>query len=422
MDIKIPEVGESVREALLATWYKNDGESVQQDDVLCEVETDKITLEVAAEGSGVLRHVVSAGATVPVGTVIGRIDVAASATTHQPTISDSQAAVSPGAPPVATSPAIRRMMQEHAIDPASVSISGNSNRMTLNDLFARIEGQGGVTTSQEPSGSVPAVGLSGLFANIDGVAPAIPQESPVVKSEAAPIYRAGTVERRPMSPLRKRVAERLLAATQQTAMLTTFNEVDLKSVMALRDAHQEQFQQRHGVKLGYMSFFIKATVLALMDYPAVNGSIDGDDLVFHHEYNIGVAVGGDKGLVVPVIRNADRMKLHEIEQSIQRFVENVATNKLTIADLEGGTFSISNGGVYGSMLSTPILNPPQSAILGLHAIQDRPVARDGQVVIRPMMYLALSYDHRMIDGREAVRFLKRIKELLEDPEQLLLEG
>jgi 2-oxoglutarate dehydrogenase E2 component (dihydrolipoamide succinyltransferase) len=225
-----------------------------------------------------------------------------------------------------------------------------------------------------------------------------------------------------MSPLRKRVAERLVAARQQTAMLTTFNEADLSHIKSLRSTYREHFLQRHGIALGYMPFFVKACIEALNEFPAVNASIVDDDIIYHHYYDIGVAIGGDKGLVVPVLRNADQLKFFEIDQEIAAFSEKIKTNHLAISDLEGGTFTISNGGVYGSMLSTPILNPPQSAVLGMHAIQDRPVVRDGQVVIRPMMYLALSYDHRIIDGREAVGFLKKVKEYIEEPEELLLEG
>lgn len=224
-----------------------------------------------------------------------------------------------------------------------------------------------------------------------------------------------------MSPIRKRIAERLVAARQQTAMLTTFNEADLSRIKSLRSDHREQYIQRHGFQLGYMPFFVKACVEALKEYPEVNASIDGDDMVYHHYYDIGIAMGAEKGLVVPILRNADNLKMHEIDGAIAGFSAKIKTNQLSISDLTGGTFTISNGGVYGSMLSTPILNPPQSAVLGMHAIQDRPVVRDGQIVIRPMMYLALSYDHRVIDGREAVGFLKKIREYIEDPEELLLE-
>lgn len=225
-----------------------------------------------------------------------------------------------------------------------------------------------------------------------------------------------------MSPLRKRIAERLVSARQQTAILTTFNEADLTRVKSLRESYREHFKQRHGIALGYMPFFVKACIEALKEFPLVNASIDGDDIVYHHFYDIGVAIGGDKGLVVPIIRSADQLKMYEIDQAIIAFAEKIKSNHLAISDLEGGTFTISNGGVYGSMLSTPILNPPQSAVLGMHAIQERPVVRAGQIVIRPMMYLALSYDHRIVDGREAVRFLKKIKEYIEEPEELLLEG
>jgi 2-oxoglutarate dehydrogenase E2 component (dihydrolipoamide succinyltransferase) len=249
-----------------------------------------------------------------------------------------------------------------------------------------------------------------------------PVQQYFVHTEESPAYSSGREERRPMSPLRKRVAERLVAARQQTALLTTFNEADLSHVKTLRSTYREHFLQRHGIALGFMPFFVKACIAALKEFPLVNARIDGDDIVYHHFYDIGIAIGGDKGLVVPILRNADQLKIYEIDQAITAFTEKIKTNQLTISDLEGGTFTISNGGVYGSMLSTPILNPPQSAVLGMHAIQDRPVARDGQVVIRPMMYLALSYDHRIIDGREAVGFLKKIKEYIEEPEELLLEG
>ena len=243
-----------------------------------------------------------------------------------------------------------------------------------------------------------------------------------VLTEESPEYLSGREERRPMSPLRRRIAERMVVARQQTAMLTTFNEADLSHVKTLRGTYRERFLELHGIALGYMPFFVKACIAALKEFPQVNASIDGADIVNHHFYDIGVAIGTDKGVVVPVLRNADRFKMYEIDQAISAFSEKIRTNHLAVSDLEGGTFTISNGGVYGSMFSTPILNPPQSAVLGMHAIQDRPVVRDGQIVIRPMMYLALSYDHRIIDGREAVGFLKKVKEYIEEPEQLLLEG
>jgi 2-oxoglutarate dehydrogenase E2 component (dihydrolipoamide succinyltransferase) len=254
------------------------------------------------------------------------------------------------------------------------------------------------------------------------VSPAAAQQAATVGTEEAPRYDAGREERRPMSPIRRRIAEHLVAARQQTAMLTTFNEADLSHVKELRKKHREHYQKMHGAPLGLMPFFVKACVEALKEYPAVNARIDGGDLVYHKYYDIGIAIGAEKGLVVPILRDADRMRLHEIDRAIAAFSQKIQSNQLSISDIEGGTFSISNGGVYGSMLSTPILNIPQSGVLGMHAIQDRPVARDGQVVIRPMMYLALSYDHRIIDGREAVGFLKKIKELIENPEEFMREG
>lgn len=424
MDIKIPEVGESVREALLAKWFKKSGDVVQRDEPLCEIETDKITLDLNAEVAGVLSIAVSEGTTVTVGTVIGSIQGSASLpetpVAPSETLLEEKHAASP------TSPSLRREMRENNISPDELPGSGKGGRITLDDLFARIEEKSKMPPMPRP------VTSSELAATVS--TPPVPAQQPAppivvkapeqlsVRTEDPPIYSAGREERRPMSPLRKRIAERLVAARQQTAMLTTFNEADLSHVKMLRSTYREHFLQRHGIALGYMPFFVKACIEALKEFPQVNASIDGDDIVHHHYYDIGIAIGGDKGLVVPIIRNADQLKFYEIDQAISALAEKIKTNRLAISDLEGGTFTISNGGVYGSMLSTPILNPPQSAVLGMHAIQDRPVVRDGQVVIRPMMYLALSYDHRIIDGREAVGFLKKIKEYIEDPEELLLEG
>lgn len=424
MDIKIPEVGESVREALLAKWFKKSGDVVQRDEPLCEIETDKITLDLNAEVAGILSVSVSEGTTVTVGTVIGSIQGSASLpdtpVAPSETLLEAKHAASP------TSPSLRREMRENNISPDELSGSGKEGRITLDDLFARIEEKSKMPSVPRPvansglaaAASIPPVSAQPPTPPIVVKAP----EQLTVRTEDPPVYSAGREERRPMSPLRKRVAERLVAARQQTAMLTTFNEADLSHVKALRSSHREHFLQRHGIVLGYMPFFVKACIEALKEFPQVNASIDGDDIVHHHYYDIGIAIGGDKGLVVPVIRDADQLKFYEIDQAVSAFAEKIKTNRLAITDLEGGTFTISNGGVYGSMLSTPILNPPQSAVLGMHAIQDRPVVRDGQVVIRPMMYLALSYDHRIIDGREAVGFLKKVKEYIEDPEELLLEG
>ncbi|OGU13920.1 MAG: dihydrolipoamide succinyltransferase [Geobacteraceae bacterium GWC2_53_11] len=434
MDIKIPEVGESVREALLAKWFKKNGDIVKRDEPLCEIETDKITLDLNADVAGLLTISVAEGATVAVGAVIGVIDESTaapevSAATATPGLAEKLAVPS-------SSPSLRREMREHNITPDEIEGSGKGGRITLDDLFSRIEEKSKMPPSSRPAVPVePALSapehpvVPSVEAPPTDIQPAnvlVPDVPPVqplsVHTEQTPVYSSGREERRPMSPLRKRVAERLVAARQQTAMLTTFNEADLSHVKSLRSTYHEHFLQRHGIALGFMPFFVKACIEALREFPQVNASIDGDDIVYHHYYDIGIAIGGDKGLVVPVVRNADRFKLYEIDQAISAFVEKIKSNQLNISDLEGGTFTISNGGVYGSMLSTPILNPPQSAVLGMHAIQDRPVVRDGQIVIRPMMYLALSYDHRIIDGREAVGFLKKIKEYIEEPEELLLEG
>ncbi len=408
MDIKVPEVGESVYEALLAKWHKRDGEAVGKDDVLCEIETDKITLELNAEADGTLSILVPAGTTVKVGSVIGAIEAQAKgAPTKEPAnkeVSAPAAPQKPVAPPL--SPAARKLAREKSIKPEAAAGTGRGGRLTADDLFklqqAQTEAKVKVEEKVKPETESP------------------PAARPVTLASTAGVE--GRVTRTPMSPIRKRIAERLLAARQQTAMLTTFNEADLGRVMELRRRHSEHLLQKHGVALGLMSFFVKASVEALREFPMVNARIEGDEIVYQHFYDIGIAIGAEKGLVVPVIRDADRLSFAGIEKAIATFVDKVKTNKLAIADLEGGTFTITNGGVYGSLLSTPILNPPQSGVLGMHTIQERPVARDGQVVIRPMMYLALSYDHRLVDGREAVNFLKKVKEYVEEPEEMFLEG
>jgi 2-oxoglutarate dehydrogenase E2 component (dihydrolipoamide succinyltransferase) len=435
MDIRIPEVGESVREALLAKWFKKSGEFVQKDEPLCEIETDKITLDINADDAGILSIQVQEGATVNIGAVIGTITEQTGAADVSPVlVAASTMPVSHEEDIKATvsSPSIRREMREQGVDPDSVTGTGRGGRITLDDLFSRIEGkarkmptiadeddQPEVQTKVSISPDSPVVhSLSQPAAKNIGVS--VPVQS--VRSEETPFYDARREERRRISPIRKKIAERLVAVRQQTAMLTTFNEADMTHVTALREKYREHFKLLHGAPLGLMPFFVKACVEALREFPVVNASIDGDDFVFHHFYDIGIAIGAEKGLVVPVLRNADTLRYFEIDQAIAGYKEKIAGNRIAISDLTGGTFSISNGGVYGSMLSTPILNPPQSAVLGMHAIQDRPVARDGLVVIRPMMYLALSYDHRIIDGREAVGFLKKVKEYIEEPEELLLEG
>ncbi|MDD2272370.1 MAG: 2-oxoglutarate dehydrogenase complex dihydrolipoyllysine-residue succinyltransferase [Desulfuromonadaceae bacterium] len=434
MEIKIPEVGESVREALLAKWFKKNGDFVKRDEPLCEIETDKITLDLNADASGVLTISVSEGTTVAVGAIIGAIEESTAVQESTVAVAENVLADELAAP--ASSPSLRREMREQNIAPEELTGSGKGGRLTHDDLSARIVEKSKLPPASRPAAVVEAVavipgfkGANSLQVVPSALEPAVslsaPQVVPVVSvhTEDSPAYAAGVrEERRAMSPLRKRIAERLVAARQKTAMLTTFNEADLSHVKKLRNTYREHFLQRHGIALGYMPFFVKACIEALKEFPLVNARIDGDDIVYHRFYDIGVAIGGDKGLVVPVLRDADRLKMYEIDQTISAFAEKIKTNRLAISDLEGGTFTISNGGVYGSMLSTPILNPPQSAVLGMHAIQDRAVVRDGQIVIRPMMYLALSYDHRVIDGREAVGFLKKVKEYIEEPEELLLEG
>ncbi len=413
MELKIPEVGESVYEALLARWHKKDGDAVRKDDVLCEIETDKITLELNAEADGILSILVPAGTTVKVGSVIGAIEAQAKgAPTKEPA---KKEVVSPAAPlQVAVSPplspAARKLAREKSIKPEAAAGTGRGGRLTADDLFKLQQAQ---TEAKEK-------GEEKVEEKVKPETESPPATRP--KAQALAAVGEERVTRTPMSPIRKRIAERLLAARQQTAMLTTFNEADLGRVMELRRRHSEHLMQKHGVALGLMSFFVKSAVEALREFPMVNARIEGNEIVYQHFYDIGIAIGAEKGLVVPVIRDADRLSFAAIEKAIASFVDKVKTNKLAITDLEGGTFTITNGGVYGSLLSTPIINPPQSGVLGLHTIQERPVARDGQVVIRPMMYLALSYDHRLVDGREAVNFLKKVKEYIEEPEEMFLEG
>lgn len=391
MDIRIPTVGESVVEALLAKWHKPDGAFVQKDEAVCEIETDKITMDIFAETSGQLSVLVPAGTTLAVGSVIGRLNPAT-----EPPPMPPPSVNATGQPEAATSPAVRQALRENGVTPGEVQGSGPAGRILLADV------------SEAPAAAHAAVMPTAAVAS----PVVVKSEEPPAYQASAPLQPAVSVpgeERVRMTPLRKRIAERLLRARQQTAMLTTFNEVDLAALQAFR-----QQRKQAGNSVGLLPFFVQAAVEALRLFPAVNARIDGEDIVYHHFYHLGVAVSTDKGLVVPVLRNAEQLGLQEIDAAIAGFVTKIKANQLAIADLEGGTFTISNGGTYGSMLSTPIINPPQSGVLGMHAIQERPVVRDGQVVIRPIMYLALSYDHRIIDGREAVGFVKTIKERLED--------
>lgn len=449
IEIKVPEVGESVQEALLAEWYRRDGDLVRKGDILFLIETDKVTLEVAAEESGVLKILVPAGETVSVGKVVGAIDSAAAAERKQ-TPAVEAAPGSPGAgtsklpepgrPPEAQTvhagasegplpqpgltPSVRQLLEEKELDPADIPGTGPGGRITRGDVFLYLESSpeetaAGGTPPAAPEPSRPAASAeSPLPAGPKEVRPAPPGPP---ESVGRPAGAEEEITRRPMSPIRRRIAERLLEARRNTAMLTTFNEVDMGRVQELRGRFKEAFREKYGVSLGIMSFFIKASVEALREFPEVNAFIEGTDIVYHRYYHIGVAVGAERGLVVPVVRHADRLGFAGIERAISDYVRKIRENRLELVDLEGGTFTVSNGGIYGSLLSTPILNTPQSGILGLHKIEERPVVADGRIVARPMMYVALSYDHRIVDGREAVSFLKRIKDCMETPERIMME-
>lgn len=419
IEVKVPQLSESISEATLLQWKKQPGAAVVADEILVEVETDKVVLDVPAPKSGVLAEVLApGGASVTSGQVIARI---AEGTSDQ--ASGGAPVAAPAAPPPASPaaapavmPAAARVLEEAGITPDTVAGTGKGGRITKADALA---------AAQAPSPTAAGAGEARVAAVPQQRAPTIPAAAPQ-PDFAAPIDPAALGNNRleqrvPMSRLRQRVAERLVQSQATAAILTTFNEVNMQPVIELRNRHKERFEKEHGVKLGFMSFFVKAAVHALKRFPIVNASIDGSDIVYHGYFDVGIAVGSPRGLVVPVLRDADVQTFSEIEKRIGDFGRRAGEGKLAIEELTGGTFTISNGGVFGSMLSTPIINPPQSAILGVHATKDRPVAENGQVVIRPMNYLALSYDHRIIDGREAVLFLVAIKEALEDPGRLLLE-
>jgi len=425
--LQVPSVGESITEVQIGQWYKRPGQAVKKDEVLAEIESDKATVELVAPEAGVLEKVLrNQGDKAAVGEVIGYLTAGATAAetpapaapaspapapavASKPAPSPKPAAAAPAAPAVATErvmPAARRVLAEQGISAAAVPASGPGGRLLKEDVerFSRDHLEVAAAVAPAAVTTMP-----------------VPAPAPVtVQTVGLPADDRGE-ELVPMSPLRQRVAQRLVEAQQTAALLTTFNEVDMSAAMALRKTHQEAFQKKHGVKLGFMSFFVKATIEALKQFPQLNAEIRGNAIAYRNYYDIGIAVSGGKGLVVPILRNAERMSFAEIELAIADFGARARENKIGLAELQGGTFTISNGGVFGSLLSTPIVNPPQSGILGLHAIQDRPVARDGQVVIRPMMYLALTYDHRIVDGREAVTFLRQIKELVEEPSRILLE-
>lgn len=407
IEIKAPQFPESVADGTVATWHKQPGDAVKRDELIVDIETDKVVMEVLAEADGVLTEIAkNEGDTVLSGELLGKLDAGATASAAPaPAAAPAESAAPAAAPTSATTaggddailaPAARKLAEENGIDPNSVKGTGKDGRVTKEDLVAAIEAKKSAPAAAKPAAS----------------------------AASAPVSAAGdrTEKRVPMTRLRAKVAERLVEAQSNMAMLTTFNEVDMTEVMALRSKYKDLFEKTHnGVRLGFMSFFVKASVEALKRFPAVNASIDGTDIVYHGYQDIGVAVSSDRGLVVPVLRNAELMSLAEVENGIATFGKKARDGKLSIDEMTGGTFTITNGGTFGSMMSTPIVNPPQAAILGMHNILQRPMAVNGQVVIRPMMYLALSYDHRLIDGKEAVSFLVTIKNLLEDPARLLLD-
>ena len=420
VDVVIPTLGESVSEGVIVRWIKADGAAVQTDEPLLELETDKASVEIPAAGAGVLKILKAEGTTVQVGDIVARIEAGAvqeKVATAKPEQVAAQPSTPPSAPEAAAapagilSPAVRRLVEEHGLDPRTIKASGRGGRLTKEDVLAHLE----KATPILPESTAGA----------EDATPPRPQLSiaprPVPPASRPAARETSEEERTPMSHLRQRIAERLVQAQHTAAILTTFNEVDMSAVLELRARHKARFTEVHGVSLGFMSFFARACVGAIKDLPIINAQIDGTDIVYKKHVHLGVAVGTERGLVVPVVHHADQLSFAEIEKEIERLAGLARQNKLSIPDLSGGTFTISNGGVYGSLLSTPILYPPQSAILGMHKIEKRPVVVNDAVVVRPMMYLAVSYDHRVIDGEQAVTFLVRVKDRLEDPTRLMFE-
>jgi 2-oxoglutarate dehydrogenase E2 component (dihydrolipoamide succinyltransferase) len=403
IEVKVPAVGESITSGVLSLWHKQTGDIVGEGEALFTLETDKISTEIPATGSGKLQIQVDAGQEVKIGQVVALLDESVKA--HQS--AKPSASVEATALPVqqesnvALSPAARRIVEEEKVNPAEVAGTGKRGQVTKSDLVQFLESRSAPQSPAQPDAQP---------------APASPA------SVAPPADLSSRTTRRKMSPLRKKIAAQLVMAQQNAAMLTTFNECDMSAVMQLRSQYQETFQKRHGVKLGFMSFFIKAVVDALQTVPAMNARIDGDDLIENHYYDIGVAVGTPRGLIVPVVRDAEKKSFAELEKEVAAYAGKARDGKLGLSDLTGGVFTITNGGIYGSLLSTPILNPPQSGILGMHKIQNRPIAIGEKIEVRPMMYLAVSYDHRVVDGKEAVTFLVRVKDCVEAPTRLLLQG
>ena len=415
IEVKVPTLPESVADGTLVNWKKRPGEAVKRGENLVDLETDKVVLDIPAPADGVLGAILrQEGETVATGDVIATLEESAGAEAATPTAVAAPPAPTPAATSEADleglSPAVRRLAAEHGLDIAKIPGSGRSGRVTKADVLAFLEGRQPARPAPAPTAPKPVA------------APIAPAPLAAPAATALPADALGRLEQRvPMTRLRARIAERLLLAKNNTAMLTTFNEINMKPVMDLRNRYKDEFEKKHGVRLGFMGFFVKAVIESLKRYPAVNGSIDGNDIIYHGYYDIGIAVASPRGLVVPILRDADRMSLADIEKAIGEFGKKAKEGTLTVEDMTGGTFTITNGGVFGSLMSTPILNPPQSGILGMHATKDRPVAENGQVVIRPMMYVAHSYDHRIIDGREAVTFLVTVKECIEDPARLVLQ-
>jgi 2-oxoglutarate dehydrogenase E2 component (dihydrolipoamide succinyltransferase) len=422
-NVDIPALGESVREAVLIKWHKTDGESVAKDEPLCELETDKANVDVPSPAAGVFRKVKDEGATVLIGETVARIDDAGSASAGNGSVAAQPAtAVTASAPAAATedlSPSVRRMTEENKLDPAAIAATGPGGRITKEDVIKHLEHAPVAEHAPDPD-PIPVV-------EKPAPKPVKPRMESAATPAAAPApstaltFDADGTRRTPLSKMRQSIARRLVEAQHTAAILTTFQEVDLSEIMALRSKYKDRFQEVHGVGLGFMSFFARAVCLGLKEFARINAFMEGNDVVYHNYVHLGIAVSTDRGLSVPVLRNVQDMSFAKIESEIKRLATATRDGKLGLAELSGGTFTITNGGIFGSLLSTPILTPPQSGILGMHTIQKRPIAVGDKVEIRPMMYLALSYDHRLVDGRESVSFLVRVKQLLEDPARLMLE-
>ncbi|MGD0462786.1 MAG: 2-oxoglutarate dehydrogenase complex dihydrolipoyllysine-residue succinyltransferase [Tepidisphaeraceae bacterium] len=431
IQVKVPSLGESVKQATLLKWHKQDGEAVKVDEPLCELESDKANADLNAEVAGILRRTKKEGEMVQVGEVIAEIDPTGVPTAKPAKVVEQKKAGSTTAPAASAtgaatledySPAVRRLMDENHLDPKSIPATGPKGRLTKEDVEAYLASRGNGETAVEPPAAskveppLPALQIvPERKMEVATVSPSLPAPMQAILYDSTGVHRA------PMSKIRKRIAETLVLAQQTAAILTTFNEADLTSIIELRNKFKDRFQEVYGVGLGFMSFFARACVLALKEFPKLNAFIEGDDVIYHQFVHLGIAVSTDRGLAVPVLRHAEKMSFAKIEAEIKRLATATRDGKLSLEELSGGTFTITNGGIFGSLLSTPIVNPPQSGILGMHAIQKRPMVINDKIEIRSMMYLALSYDHRLVDGRESVSFLVRLKQYLEDPTRLMLE-